>query len=67
MKVGHEQTSCTQEVEAVTTVVDGETVTLIDTPGFDDTSGDSSKILRSIAMELLDKDVLNPMAHEKSH
>ena len=42
--------SCTAEVKlADEFVLDGRTVTLIDTPGFDDTSKSDAEILETIA------------------
>ena len=41
---------CTAEVElADRFTLDGRSVTLIDTPGFDDTSKDDTEILKNIA------------------
>ena len=45
---GHE--SCTSEVQlAQKFILDGKSVTLIDTPGFDDTSKSDTDILKMIA------------------
>ena len=45
--------SCTAEVQVTERfAVDGRTVTLIDTPGFDDTSKSDTEILKMIALFL---------------
>lgn len=40
--------SCTIDVETSTFLLDGRTVTLIDTPGFDDTIRSDTDVLKSI-------------------
>lgn len=46
--------SCTVDVETSTFFLDGRTVTLIDTPGFDDTIRSDTDILKSITSYLSD-------------
>lgn len=41
--------SCTTELESSTFSLDGQTVTLIDTPGFDDTTPSVLNVLKSIS------------------
>ena len=48
--VGDGLRSCTSEVEFTETVIDGRTVTLIDTPGFDDTNVSDTDLLKMIAL-----------------
>ncbi|OCK79036.1 hypothetical protein K432DRAFT_262136, partial [Lepidopterella palustris CBS 459.81] len=52
LSIGHELESCTQHVEEFETTVDGRTVKLIDTPGFDDGARSDSDILENIAYYL---------------
>jgi len=53
LKVGHDVQSCTETVdEAPPFELDGRTVRLFDTPGFDDSNKSESEILRIIAFEL---------------
>ncbi|KAF9352062.1 hypothetical protein BGX26_010041 [Mortierella sp. AD094] len=47
--IGHDLSSCTQDIEEVECVIAGNTITLLDTPGFDDTSRSDTEILESIA------------------
>ncbi|KAF2193836.1 hypothetical protein K469DRAFT_712676 [Zopfia rhizophila CBS 207.26] len=49
---GESLSSCTQEVQSASTIIDGRTVTLIDTPGFDDSSRSDGEILNLIATYL---------------
>lgn len=61
-KVGYGLESCTSEVEvAAPFMLDGKTVTLIDTPGFDDTVKTETEILRLIADFLAVTCVLSPV------
>jgi len=48
-KVGHTLVSETQTVQVKQTTVDGTHVTLVDTPGFDDTHNSDAEVLRLIA------------------
>ena len=49
-RVGYGLESCTSEVQvAPPFLLDGKTVTLVDTPGFDDTVKTEAEILRLIA------------------
>ncbi|EJD50953.1 hypothetical protein AURDEDRAFT_99786 [Auricularia subglabra TFB-10046 SS5] len=50
--IGNDMSSCTTNVSFVNAEVDGTCVTLIDTPGFDDTNVDDVDILRQIANAL---------------
>ncbi|KAF9115030.1 hypothetical protein BGX27_009148 [Mortierella sp. AM989] len=52
VRVGHGLSSCTQGIEAVECVISGNTITLLDTPGFDDTHRTDTEILESIAQWL---------------
>ncbi|KAH7411576.1 P-loop containing nucleoside triphosphate hydrolase protein [Phaeosphaeria sp. MPI-PUGE-AT-0046c] len=49
MKIGNSLNSCTSKVETTRFRIDNRWVTLIDTPGFDDTELDDTDILRMIA------------------
>ena len=50
LRIGLGSESCTAEVKLANEfVLDGRPVTLIDTPGFDDTSKSDTEILRIIA------------------
>ncbi|KAH8714048.1 P-loop containing nucleoside triphosphate hydrolase protein, partial [Phaeosphaeriaceae sp. PMI808] len=49
---GESLSSCTQEVQSASTVIDGRAVTLIDTPGFDDSTRFDGEILNLIASYL---------------
>lgn len=44
--------SCTTEVQASSFTLHGKTITLIDTPGFDDTNMSETEVLRKIASHL---------------
>ena len=52
-KVGDGQESVTQEVTEYIKVVNGQTITLVDTPGFDDTYLSDSEVLERISFYLL--------------
>ena len=53
VRVGHSLASCTTDPETHTARLrDGQTVYLIDTPGFDDTTRSDSEVLRGIAFFL---------------
>ena len=53
LRIGMNLESCTAEVKlADKFILDGRTVTLIDTPGFDDTSKSDTDILKMIAAYL---------------
>ena len=53
LKVGIALEACTAEVQAADEFIfEGREVTLIDTPGFDDTSKSDTEILRMIALFL---------------
>jgi hypothetical protein len=55
VKIGHELESCTSEIEEVNIKQpDGSIVTLLDTPGFDDTIRTDTEILEMIAGYLYD-------------
>ncbi|KAF5227657.1 hypothetical protein FAUST_11635 [Fusarium austroamericanum] len=49
LKIGHSIESCTKDIESVTFPLDGRQVTLIDTPGFDDTLKSDADILQLVA------------------
>ncbi|KAI1770793.1 P-loop containing nucleoside triphosphate hydrolase protein [Hypoxylon cercidicola] len=49
LKIGHDLTSCTQEIQVVETTLDGLTVHLVDMPGFSDTYLSDTEILEMIA------------------
>jgi len=48
-EVGRELESCTQTVQSWTFPLGDETVTIIDTPGFDDTERPQAEVLERIA------------------
>jgi predicted GTPase len=56
--IGHGLESCTTEIREVNVQIDEKTVTLIDTPGFDDTHRSDTDILREIANYLESKFVV---------
>ncbi|KAF9166799.1 hypothetical protein BGX21_000840 [Mortierella sp. AD011] len=56
VRVGHDLSSCTQDIEAVECVIYGNPITLVDTPGFDDTSRSDTEILEDIATWLAEMD-----------
>ncbi|RFU75387.1 p-loop containing nucleoside triphosphate hydrolase [Trichoderma arundinaceum] len=49
LKIGHDLTSCTQEIQIVETIIDGHTVRFVDTPGFSDTYLSDTEVLEMIA------------------
>ncbi|KAL7783260.1 P-loop containing nucleoside triphosphate hydrolase protein [Trichoderma ceciliae] len=49
LKIGHDLTSCTQEIQIVETTLNGHTVRFVDTPGFSDTYLSDTEILEMIA------------------
>ncbi|KAG0013604.1 hypothetical protein BGZ80_010968 [Entomortierella chlamydospora] len=49
VRVGHDLSSCTQDIRAVECAISGNAITLVDTPGFDDTSRSDTEILENIA------------------
>ncbi|KAI1266033.1 P-loop containing nucleoside triphosphate hydrolase protein [Xylariaceae sp. FL1019] len=49
LKIGHDLTSCTQEVQVVETKIDDHIVRFIDTPGFSDTYLSDTEVLEMIA------------------
>ncbi|KAM0256815.1 hypothetical protein ACHAQJ_004767 [Trichoderma viride] len=49
LKIGHDLTSCTQEIQIVETELDGHTVRFVDTPGFSDTYLSDTEVLEMIA------------------
>ncbi|KAK5996393.1 hypothetical protein PT974_01727 [Cladobotryum mycophilum] len=49
LEIGHGLDSCTREVQAVPFMLDGKMVTLIDTPGFDDSDLSDTAILQLVA------------------
>jgi predicted GTPase len=54
LKIGHQLQSCTTDVQATPPfLVDGKSVTLVDTPGFDDTSRSDTDILHTIVDYLM--------------
>ena len=53
LRVGDELTSCTSDVQLARPFeLDGRMITLIDTPGFDDTNKSDTDILKLIALFL---------------
>jgi hypothetical protein len=52
LEVGHDIISCTKQVACVKTKIGGRIVTLIDTPGFDDTYMSDGEVLSRIAQWL---------------
>ncbi|KAF9166800.1 hypothetical protein BGX21_000841 [Mortierella sp. AD011] len=53
VKVGHDLESCTQYVEEVRCQIDGQSVMILDTPGFDDTNRSDTEVLTDIAEYLV--------------
>ncbi|UKZ51740.1 hypothetical protein TrVGV298_005503 [Trichoderma virens] len=49
LKIGHNLTSCTQEIQIIETTLDGRTVRFVDTPGFSDTYLSDTEVLEMIA------------------
>jgi predicted GTPase len=57
--IGHGLESCTAKIQEVDVDLDGKVVTLIDTPGFDDTNRSDTDILEAIAKYLERKCVVS--------
>ncbi|KAF9352063.1 hypothetical protein BGX26_010042 [Mortierella sp. AD094] len=53
VKVGHSLESCTQEVKEVRCQIGGQSVMILDTPGFDDTNRSDTEVLTDIAEYLV--------------
>ncbi|KAH7040059.1 P-loop containing nucleoside triphosphate hydrolase protein [Microdochium trichocladiopsis] len=49
LKIGHNLTSCTRDIEVVETKINGQTVRFVDTPGFSDTHLSDTEVLQMIA------------------
>ncbi|KAI1767702.1 P-loop containing nucleoside triphosphate hydrolase protein [Hypoxylon sp. FL1150] len=49
LKIGHDLTSCTQDIQVVDTELDGRIVRFVDTPGFSDTYLSDTEVLEMIA------------------
>ncbi|ORZ12598.1 P-loop containing nucleoside triphosphate hydrolase protein, partial [Lobosporangium transversale] len=49
VEVGDDLESCTQNIEPITCEIDGELVTILDTPGFDDTKRSDTQVLTDVA------------------
>ncbi|KAF9352061.1 hypothetical protein BGX26_010040 [Mortierella sp. AD094] len=49
VKVGHNLESCTQQIEAVSCQIGGQSVVILDTPGFDDTHRSDTEVLEDVA------------------
>ncbi|RDW72916.1 hypothetical protein BP6252_06823 [Coleophoma cylindrospora] len=54
LEIGHTLQSCTQDISAVKMQLQGKSIILIDTPGFDDTYKSDAEILELIAKYLAD-------------
>ncbi|GJJ78404.1 hypothetical protein EMPS_10763 [Entomortierella parvispora] len=52
IRVGDDLKSCTQHIEAVTCQIAGQSVMILDTPGFDDTHRSDTEILTEVADHL---------------
>ncbi|KAI1122847.1 P-loop containing nucleoside triphosphate hydrolase protein [Nemania abortiva] len=52
LEIGDDADSCTQDIQTGSVMIDGKKVTLIDTPGFDDTESKDTKIFEKIAVWL---------------
>lgn len=52
MTVGHNLAPCTESIEFASTEIDGHRLTMVDTPGFDESERDDSAILSLIAIWL---------------
>ncbi|KAE8417126.1 P-loop containing nucleoside triphosphate hydrolase protein [Aspergillus pseudocaelatus] len=52
LTVGHGLSSCTKNIDVVETIINGQKVHLIDTPGFDDTDLSDTEILKTIAADV---------------
>jgi predicted GTPase len=57
--IGHDLESCTADIQEIDVQIDEKTVTLIDTPGFDDTNKSDTEILTVIANYLESRCVLS--------
>jgi len=49
LKIGHNLTSCTRDIQVVETKIEGRTVRFVDTPGFSDTHLSDTEVLQLIA------------------
>lgn len=49
LKIGHDLTSCTQDIQVVEGNINGQTVRFVDTPGFSDTNLSDTEVLELIA------------------
>ncbi|KAI3326528.1 P-loop containing nucleoside triphosphate hydrolase protein [Xylariaceae sp. AK1471] len=49
LNIGHNLTSCTQDIEVIETRIDGRVVRFVDTPGFSDTNMSDTAVLHLIA------------------
>ncbi|KAH7325059.1 P-loop containing nucleoside triphosphate hydrolase protein [Stachybotrys elegans] len=49
LKIGHDLTSCTRDIEVIETQIEGRTVRFVDTPGFSDTNLSDTEVLQLIA------------------
>ncbi|KUI68652.1 Cell division control protein 11 [Cytospora mali] len=49
LKIGHDLTSCTQDIQVVEGKINGQTVRFVDTPGFSDTNLSDTEVLELIA------------------
>lgn len=49
LKIGHDLTSCTQDIQVVDGTINGQTVRFVDTPGFSDTNLSDTEVLELIA------------------
>ncbi|KAG8166465.1 hypothetical protein KVR01_002154 [Diaporthe batatas] len=52
LQIGHDLTSCTREIQVAEAKTDGQTVRLVDTPGFSDTRLSDTEVLQMIADHL---------------
>ncbi|KAF9352060.1 hypothetical protein BGX26_010039 [Mortierella sp. AD094] len=53
VKISHNLESCTRDVENIECQIDGQSVVILDTPGFDDTNRSDTEILTDIADSLV--------------
>ncbi|KAI3393110.1 hypothetical protein diail_4739, partial [Diaporthe ilicicola] len=49
LKIGHDLTSCTRDIQVIETKLGGQTVRFVDTPGFSDTDLSDTEVLQMIA------------------
>lgn len=49
LRIGHDLTSCTQDIQVVEAKINGQTVRFVDTPGFSDTNLSDTEVLELIA------------------